>query len=164
MVGYCAIGSDSTPITPASMTPKATIHAKMGRSMKKRDIFRSASIRWRELLRRTGDDGNRRARFGVRTARDDQAIAGLQAACDPPLIAYGLCHFEHARLGPVLNVDHQRGRATFFVAGNGLLRREYPLRIDAFDHPGADIHARQQNALGLGKLRAMLPSRCFGPL
>ena len=36
MVGYWAMGSVSTAITPASIVMMASTHAKMGRSMKKR--------------------------------------------------------------------------------------------------------------------------------
>jgi hypothetical protein len=38
MLGYCDIGKPRIAITPASMITIATTHAKIGRSIKKRDI------------------------------------------------------------------------------------------------------------------------------
>ena len=41
MLGYCATGSSRISIPPASMSTNANTQAKIGRSMKKRDMIRS---------------------------------------------------------------------------------------------------------------------------
>src|SRR5580704_9443037 len=96
--GYCAIGKRVTDTAPVSMMMMATTQAKIGRSMKKRDILRtrSAAVACRRCDRngdrrgsaRRGFDGlDRHPRHDFLQPLDDHAIPRGQAIIDQPLIA-----------------------------------------------------------------------------
>ena len=127
---------------PASITPKATIQAKSGRSMKKREIILIASGRWSGIGRGFSDYLDRRAGLGVLATHNDQPVARLQTVGHPPLISHRPRHGEDARLRASLLIpDHGCG-AALLVAVHSLLRREDTVRIYAFDDLRTDIHPR----------------------
>src|SRR5580704_7208114 len=95
IVGYWAIGKVSTPTMPPSITSMARTQAKIGRSMKKRDM-RGARFCSAHHDRRRGGSGRdrlyRRAGLHIDQAIDDQPIARLQAAGDDPVGSHGPAH------------------------------------------------------------------------
>src|SRR5688572_17469483 len=103
MLGYCAIGSVAMDMTPPSITMMARTQAKMGRSMKKRAMAFSRSVRRAGGcrpggLRRFGAAPGAgaplhrfhfHARRGALLAVHHQLVAGREAALHQPLVANG---------------------------------------------------------------------------
>src|SRR5215468_8477084 len=97
--GYCAIGSVRIAASPASTKNSAITAAKIGRSMKKREIMGSLlalRLGLGRCLVGRGGGGARRARRGSERNRcvgpqlgdtvDDDLIAGLESGLDDPQV------------------------------------------------------------------------------
>src|SRR5437588_11584922 len=98
MGGYCSIGSEKIESPPASMIRRAMTIAKIGRSMKNLAIGR-ALVRLGQRFRRGGvHRSHQRPRLHLLHARDDDALAVLQAAVDHPVRAQSARGLDRAQL------------------------------------------------------------------
>src|SRR5205085_6822738 len=117
--GYCAIGSLVMDTAPMTMTNSAITHAKMGRSMKNRDMVRSALLRHRSrggrcrrssraTRRHRGRSGgaaagvpwhrlHRRAGTQFLESVDHHLLAGGQAREHDPLVVLRAADLDRAR-------------------------------------------------------------------
>src|SRR6185437_16628310 len=127
MSGYWATGRKAIDSAPASMITMAMTQAKIGRSMKKRDMaLRPAAA----LTRGSGGTrgrraGGNRAHLGpgldALQALDDHPVAGLEALGHQPVGTDGLGDLDRAQFGLVLVADHQHGGAAPGIARDALL-------------------------------------------
>src|SRR5882672_9958582 len=107
----------------------AITHAKIGRSMKKRDMSAAPLLLCHGGRRRARDGGSRDglhrdARTDLLQAIDDELVAGLEPLGDEPFVAYRAGRLERALLDLALGAEYQRRRVAFRVARHRLLRRE----------------------------------------
>ncbi|MNF57032.1 hypothetical protein D3C84_385440 [compost metagenome] len=100
----------------------------------------------------------------------DQAIAGLQAVFDQPLVADGAAGLELTQFDLVVRADDQRGRCAFEVTGHALLRGQDRRAVHTSLQLRVDEHARQQGVVRVGEHGAQghgtggLVNRDFGEL
>ena len=163
MIGYCATASSGIEIAPARQMKSATTQAKIGLSMKKLGINR-----YRFVLLGLPCHGrvSRGVGFGKQHRPDLVSGGKLLKALDHDLVA-GLQSFGHEPLAvlhrsgahglhgdAVVVLDHEHFAAAAAVALDRLLRHRNGVGVDALLDQDADIHARQQFALRIGKLAA----------
>src|SRR5271154_5616434 len=93
---------------PAMIIASAITKAKIGRSMKKRDMAALASG---GETRRDLD-----ARVQVQEAINDQPVPGIKAALDQPFVTDRLAGLDHALDHEVARADHHGDGLAAFVA------------------------------------------------
>src|SRR5258708_36868600 len=97
--GNWATDSEVIDSNPARISARAITHAKIGRSMKKRDMSASGSV--------GGDAGvHLRAGMKVEQTDDDQLVAGFQTIGDDPLVADRLTGLDHPLRHDVARPEH----------------------------------------------------------
>src|SRR5438876_517493 len=110
-VGNCEIGSRNATIRPNSMIRIASTQAKIGRSMKKRDI---------EVLLAAGRAPGLRSHWSPglqqRSGLDNDLVAGPETGGDQPIVAGALAGLDHPRRGLVAGADDQHRRAPARIA------------------------------------------------
>ena len=87
-------------------------------------------------------------------AVDHDAVAGLQALGDEPVAVLHRAGADRLHRDAVVVLDHEHFAAAAGIALDRLLRHRDGVGIDALLDQDADIHARQQFALRIGKLAA----------
>src|SRR5688572_2684663 len=100
MSGYCSIGNSRIAPAPASMITIEITHAKIGRSMKTREIMLASAVHWLRAARWGALPGQRALgpweldhldglpRLHLVGALDDQSITRDQARVDEPLVTH----------------------------------------------------------------------------
>ena len=164
MIGYCATASNGIEIAPIRQMKSATTQAKIGLSMKKLGISRSQRRGLRRRCARYGT--NRGIRIDPRLRLDlvagheflepvdDDAVAVLQALADQPQAVLHRAGADRLRRHAAVFLDHEHLAAAAGIALDRLLRHGDGVGIDALFDQDADIHARQQFAIRIGKLAA----------
>ena len=162
MIGYCATASSGIEIAPIRQMKSATTQAKIGLSMKKLGISRSQ--RGACVAGALGYCTNRGIRIDPRLRLDlvagheflepvdDDAVAVLQALADQPQAVLHRAGADRLRRDAAVVLDHEHFAAAAGIALDRLLRHGDGVGIDALLDQDADIHARQQFALRIGKL------------
>src|SRR5262249_27717523 len=137
---------------PNSIVRMASTQAKIGRSMKKRDMLLAC-------VRKLRLHGNAWAQQGP--GIDDNLVAGLDAATDEPVGADGSVGLDHPKLGHIVLADDDERRTPALVTADRALRDEHAARLDALRHLAADEHSREEQMLRIGEDGADgLRSRC----
>ena len=128
---------------------KLDINPSRQRALRSRAQFRGIGRGLRGL---PGNGIDNVARFEFLKAFDDDAIAGVEPVEDEPLLVHdatGAHRFDHCA---VVGANHIDLAAAGVVALDRLLRDCERVAVGALLDLDAHIHARQQLALGIGKL------------
>src|SRR5437868_6918743 len=155
--GYCATGSAKIAPTPPNMMMIARTQAKIGRSMKIRDMISAGAAASAAGLHRSGRrrlDSLRRARrhrldrrsvLQVGETLGDDLLAWRQALGDNPVGPERAIGDDCPRNRTVPRADHKQSGIALRASTDGLLRHQDRGGLDRLRELGSDEHARQQD-------------------
>src|SRR5207248_284636 len=143
--GYCAIGRRMNETPPRMMNTIDSTEAKIGRSMKKREILIAGSIR---LRLRPGRPRRRslllRRHFGTwprpHQAVDDDAVVRRDPVLDDAQVADELAERDVSRARNILAIDHEHELA-YLLGADRRVGQQQRLIGGRGRHPHAPEHA-----------------------
>src|SRR5436305_9789492 len=164
--GYCATGSAQIAAITPNMIMIARTQAKIGRSMKIRDMVSASAAASAAGLHRSGRrrlDSLRRARrhwldrrsvLQVGETLGDDLLAWRQALGDNPVGPEGAIGDYRPLDRAVRWADHKQYGIALRAPTDGLLRHQDRGGLDRLRELGSDEHARQEDRLRVGEARA----------
>src|SRR6185295_505015 len=165
--GYWATGRDMIAPMPISMMMIAITQAKIGRSMKIRDIGGLAApplgVHFLELLGRRRLDAlggagrdrlDRCAVLEVGGALGDHFLAAGEALGHDPILPLHAVGDDDPLDHAVAGADHEQRRIALGIAGDRRLRHEEGAGVDRLGEARGDEHARQKHRLRVGEAGA----------
>ncbi len=160
MIGYCAIGSSGTAIAPIKQMNSATTQAKIGLSMKKLAMARYRVSFWACRLSAVASASDQDCGFTLSPAANfwKPSTTTLSPAFRPsvtnqsPSCTEPGAHRLHGDVVVVLDDEHLAAAAA--IALDRLLRHRDRVAVESLVDADADIHARQQLALGIAEFAA----------
>src|SRR6266853_1873907 len=154
--GYCATGNTWKATSPASVMMIAMTDAKIGRSMKNRDM---AALLCGRSRRGLGFRRSLRTHHGARPNLEQvveyDPVAGVESGEDHPIAADPVAHLDRTGRGLVFLVEREHQKRFLGLDHRGLGHEEHVVAI-ARRHLDAHELARKQAHARIAKFRAQL--------